>query len=147
MGSFTAEVSDWVAQTKKFHRAVIRESIKELVRRMQTPVGAGGNMPIDTGFLRKSLMASTSFMPTMEFDRDEGGVYRWNDAQLNTTLSGWSLGEDFYLGYTANYAIHQEFGANGRPGRAFVRLAAQQWPEIVSFVEAKLDARLSGSYS
>lgn len=43
-----------------------------------------------------------------------------------------------------NYARHQEYGAQGRAGRRFVGLAAQQWLRIVEEVAKEAQSRAGG---
>ncbi len=112
---------------------------------VQGPVarpGEGGNMPVDTGYLRASLLASTSQMPTIREDARpaDGQTYR-EDGQVALVIAGADLGETIYVGYTAAYARAVEYGHNGAPARAFVRLAAQNWQEIVTRVAAQAKAR------
>lgn len=92
-------------------------------------------MPVDTGALRSSLLASTSSMPTF---RDPPTSEA--DAVL-LTIAALDLGETFYAGYTVNYSIHQEYGSRGRPGRRFVGLAADRWQTTVSEVVRDLRSR------
>lgn len=96
--------------------------------------GAGGNLPVDTGFLRASLLASTSAMPAINSNARpvEGKTYDWDESQIEAVIQGAGLGQTLYFGYTAAYASHVEYGANGRPPRRFVALAAMNWQQIVN---------------
>ncbi|RDC66550.1 hypothetical protein HME9302_00001 [Alteripontixanthobacter maritimus] len=40
---------------------VAKQSIQDVVKQAQTPVGKGGDMPVDKGFLRNSLVTSSRF--------------------------------------------------------------------------------------
>ena len=137
--SFAAQVDAWVKKTKQRTEAVFKESAQRVISDMQTPVGAGGNMPIDTGFLRASLQTTLN-APTAKI------TYRQSDAPVTfdtsapaLTIAGAKLGDTVYAVYGANYAPYVEYGTGGRAGRGFVRLAAQRWPEIVS--QAATEAR------
>ncbi|WP_290497628.1 hypothetical protein [Hyphomonas sp. UBA4494] len=138
--NFSATVDQWVRETKERMEAVFKESAQRVISDMQEPVGAGGNMPVDTGFLRASLRASVN-EPSMSFTfrPDEGGAYRYEATQVALTIAGADLGDTIYAVYSANYAHHVEYGAQGRAPRAFVRLAAQKWPQIVN--QVALEAR------
>lgn len=141
--SFSAQVSAWVAATQQRSTAVFRESAERVIEQMQTPVAAGGNMPVDTGFLRASLQASTSQPQPINPGAApaEGSTHTYSAGVASLVITGAELGQTVFATYTAAYAAEQEYGARGREGRGFVRLAAQQWPQIVSRVSAELQSR------
>lgn len=105
---------------------------------IQNPGGAGA-LPVDTGFLRASLTASLAGMPTIREDaRPEAGKrYEYSEAAIALVINGAELGQTLYFGYVAAYARHQHYGANGKPGRQWVTLAAQRWTQIVADVTAE----------
>lgn len=130
--SFSATIRDWAKKVPEAAEAVRNESAQEVVEDMQTPTSKGGRMRVDTGFLRASLMASTSAMPSMTRDKPaEGGTYGYDAGQIEATIAGSDFEDTLYFGYTANYAGYREYGARGQPPDAFVRTAAQKWPQIV----------------
>jgi hypothetical protein len=137
-GTFTADVSAWVRKSKKRMLVVIQQSAQDVIELAQKPVGAGGNMPVDTGYLRASLTttlntpgasypAKARFEPN-SYSAEVGAA----EAQYTLTINRMKLGDTIYAVYLANYAYFQEYGSQGRTGRAFVRLAAQQWRSIVA---------------
>lgn len=134
--SFSATIDDWVAETKQRLEAVFKESAQRVIAIAQTPVGAGGNMPIRTGFLRASIRGSLSQMPMIDLKSRpvEGQVYAAG-SEIVLVIASARLGQTVYVGYTAGYAGHQEIK------RGFVRLAAMQWPNVVSQVCAELKGR------
>lgn len=138
MTTFTAQVSAWAAATKERQTAVFRESVQRLVTEMQKPVARGGNMPVDTGYLRNSLLGSTSAVPTM---RDQATA---EADQVVLTIAGLDLGDTFYAGWTANYARHVHYGTRGRRGRLWRDLAAQKWGRIVDEAARDLERRVMG---
>jgi hypothetical protein len=142
--TFAAQVSDWVRKVKGAEEAVFKESVQELANRVQTTRNAGGRMRVDTGFLRASLMASTSAMPLIDPKKGpvEGQTYAFDAEVIEAVIAGSELGDTIYLGYTAAYAAHREYGARGQAPDAFVRTAAQQWPQIVDEKAAELKSRL-----
>lgn len=144
MSSFSAQVSDWVRDVKGAAEAIAKQSAQDVVNEAQKPVAAGGRMRVDTGFLRASLTGSNTAMPQINRAAKpaEGGVYAPEDAQIIATISAYELGETMYFGYTASYAAFREFGANGQPPDAFVRTAAQKWPDIVKRNETELKGRI-----
>lgn len=141
--SFAAQVDAWVAKTKERTEAVFKESAQRVLAEAQKPVGAGGNMPVDTGFLRASLQATINAPVAAVTFRTEGQQY--DAASVALVIAGAQLGDTIYGVYTANYARYVEYGSRGRAGRGFVRLAAQQWPQIVSQVVAEAKSRVQTS--
>lgn len=141
-GSFSASVSAWVAEKKTRMTAVRNESIQRVLEVAQTPVAKGGNMPVDTGFLRASLQVVAGDA-NFTLRENPGGKHSFNGGEVTLILAGAPLGKPIEAVYTASYARHVEYGARGRPGRRFVGLAAQQWARIVDEVSREAQARNS----
>lgn len=150
--SFSTQVDDWVRATTARMEAVFKESCQRLVAQAQTPVSAGGHMPVDTGFLRASGLASsngpTPLNPEAVGEKDK--QYTFNFGQTETVIASLTLGMRFYFCWTAAYAARIEYGFSGQDskgrninqaGRGFVRLAAQNWPMIVRAVTAEARSR------
>jgi hypothetical protein len=101
--------------------------------------GGPGRLPVDTGFLRASLLASTNAMPTLREDAkpEEGKTYSFTDDQIALVISGAELGQTIYAGYTAAYArrVHYE-------GSQWVVLAAQNWGQHVDRATQKVKTEL-----
>ena len=131
--SFEAQISDWVRKTQRRTEGVFKESAQEVFRVAQKPVGGGGAMPIDTGFLRASLQVGLNGdVPTGS--PSEGDIKiaeKGTDVDI-LTIIGARIGDNITGIWTANYAAAVHYGAKGRPGRLWVDLAAQQWQEIVA---------------
>lgn len=151
MGEFFATVSDWVDKVNGASEAILRESTYELAtgsdQRLvdlvyRAPVSPSGYRR--TAFLRSSLKASTSQMPAINpaARPAETGSYSFNAAEISAILAGVKLGQPIYMGYVAAYAAYVHYGANGRPGRPWVELEAQRWPEIVDKKADELKRRL-----
>lgn len=142
--SFSAAVADWVHKVEGAAEAVFKESVQEVVSEMQTPRAMGGRMRVDTGFLRASLMGSTSMMPPINPSAKpvEGQAYGYDAGSIEAVIAGADLGQTLFFGYTAAYAGHREYGARGQAPDAFVRTAAQKWPQIVDAKAAELKSRL-----
>lgn len=132
--SFGPAVAGWTDKVPEAVEAVRNESAKDVVRDMQTLRSEGGRMRFDTGFLWASLMASTSAMPGINPSARpaEGSSYAFDFGQVEAVIAGASLDDTLYFGYTASYAAHREYGANGQPADGFVRLAAMNWQQIVN---------------
>ena len=114
--------------------AVFKGSCQALVNEAQNPVGHGGNLPVITGFLRASPVASiggpTPINRAGKGEKDQS--YTWNTSPLLATLATLQTGQVFFFCWTAVYARVVEYGGPGRVGRGFVRRAAQRWRFIVS---------------
>lgn len=143
MTSFAATVGQWAHAVEGALEAVFKESVQELASVASLPRSAGGRMRVDTGFLRASLMASTSQMPSINpAARPVDGATYVPDGQVELVILGADIGQTIYMGWTASYAAHREYGANGQPGDHFLETAAQQWPAIVDRTAAQVKSRL-----
>ena len=145
--SFAATVGDWCQKVPDALEIVFKESTQELVSQLDQLVAnmiyAGPQSPsyVRTGFLRASLMASTSAMPTMT--RENPGVPVPADlGDVILVINGADLGDTLYLGYTANYAAYVHYGARGGAPRPWVTMVAQRWVAIVEAEAAEVKARL-----
>jgi len=136
--SFQAQVNRWVAQTTARKTMVFQESCQRLVREMQRDVGSGGNMPVDTGTLRNSLLGSTSAVPAM---RDQPSA---EADQVVLTIAQLKLGDTLYAGYTANYARIRHYMTTDKPGGMWRDLAVQRWQTIVDGAARDLQRRVMG---
>jgi len=131
--SLTLDLNKWVLKTEARMEAVAKESFQRLINEAQEPVTKGGNMRVDTGFLRNSGTASIDTLPIGNSvnpftKKDEAG--QWDASSQAAVINSLKIGEIIYFGWTANYAIHRE----NKDG--FVRRAVQDWPRIVHQVSA-----------
>lgn len=142
-GSFSAKMSAWAAETKERMHAVRADAVQEMVAVMQTPGpsvanpggGNGGALPIESGFLRASLVASPGFdLPLARENPNPKGRFSYDDGQINLTIAGATFETPLTLAYTAIYARKVE------ERYAFVRLATQRWPQLVAASAAKAEA-------
>ena len=140
--SFYAQMSDWVAQSKSRINTVVKESAENIISIMQTPVGEGGAMPVDTGFLRYSLQVTIGAPVPASRAKPEGETFAYDAAPISLAIVGAPLGETIFAAYGANYAGHVEYGTSKMQGRGFVRLAAMRWQTVVSEVSAELKSRI-----
>lgn len=146
--NFSAAVGAWASKAEKRMLAVFRESAQAVANEVRIAKENGGNMPVKLGNLRRSLMASTSAMPSVRAGKDQ--KFQDNDAQINLVIAGAEIGQTIYLGFQANYARRMEYGFTGedslgrsynQQGNGFVRLTAQQWPGIVADSAWKIQRR------
>jgi len=102
--------------------AVAKASIQDVVDDMQLPRAKGGRMPVDTGFLRNSLVSGL-----------DGAFGPPSPDSYVGVIAGLEIGQVARFAYTAEYAIHQELGTSKMAGNHFMGTAAAKWP---AFVEA-----------
>src|SRR5690606_7089881 len=133
MASFAESVGSWASATEKRLSAVHKRAIEKLALEMTRTRAEGGNVPVDTGNLYRSLLASTTAMPKTA----EGPFTGSNVASVVATLR---MNDTIWLGFQAKYAKRQEFGFVGAdsmgrvyitPGNHFVSRAIAMWPQIV----------------
>lgn len=112
--------------------------------------GGAGNLPVDSGFLRASLVVSIGeALPAITKPPKEGVAKTWDASTVQLKLEGADLSDTITAAYTAAYARRIEYGFKGKDklgreynqsGSRFVALAAQQWQRIVSEVAAEAQA-------
>lgn len=136
---FSAQLNKWANQTSRDLELIFRESAQELFSDAQTPVAQGGNMPVDTGFLRNSFVSGLNGFTSLT----------GSDAYV-AVIAGAKLGDVVFGGWTAAYAARIEFGFSGQDslgrtynqdGMGFARKAAMQWQEIVKRNAAEVRAK------
>ncbi|SMP36841.1 hypothetical protein SAMN06265373_1212 [Shimia sagamensis] len=125
--SFSAQVHTWSEKAKRNVELVLKQSAQDLFEFAQTPVSKGGNMPVDTGHLRNSLVAGLN-----------GSTSLTGPNAYMLAIAGMKVGDVMFGGWTAEYARPVEYGAAGRAGRFYARGAAQQWQSIVATNAARL---------
>jgi len=171
--SFSATINAWCAQSEARMTAVFRDAAQSVANEVRKPVGAGGSMPVDTGNLRRSLMASTDRVPEIKPGTTQ---FSENDGQITAVIANAPLGSVIYLGFQADYARHMEYGTKahtispkdkqalhftvggagvfakavkhpGTKAYGFVRKTVQDWPQIVSQsaerIKQRVDARVA----
>ncbi|RKD68974.1 hypothetical protein [Rhizobium sp. WW_1] len=143
--SFSAQVGAWAAAEMERAEAVFQTAAQTVANEVRTPVAEGGRMPIKTGNLRRSLMASTASMPTIIEGKQE-----FTDNPVELVIAGAELGGTVYLGFQAAYAARMNYGfvgedslgrAYNQAGFGFVDAVAQRWPQIVAEAETTVQGR------
>jgi hypothetical protein len=61
---------------------------------------------------------------------------------ISAVIASATLGQTIYMGWTAAYILPLEYGHSKQAPQGFARLAAAQWPSIVSGVVAEAKARV-----
>ena len=125
--SFTASIEDWSKKALRNADLVYKQSVQDLFELANRPVAKGGRMRVDTGFLRNSL--------TMELN---GGTFLGSADSYILAVSRLTIGDSIFGGWTAEYAIHREFGTKSQSPDFFARGAAAEWVGIVAKNAAKL---------
>lgn len=157
-GQFAAEVDEWVLKSKKRLLYVFLEAVQRVISTMQevgpskARGGSGsGRMPVDTGFLRASLVVEINSLTARQTVNESSvGSYSYNDSQVSLIILAAKLGDSIYAVYTAVYARRLEYGFSGtdsrgvsvdQEGYGFVSGAASQWRAIVNQVVREAKAR------
>lgn len=126
-------VAEWARQTKERIEAVHKRSIEMLADEMTKTKPNGGRVPVDTGNLARSLLASQQAMPKTSEQPSKGGDVAAMMLLLDPTRPTW-------LGYQARYARRLNYGFVGADslgrvynteGNYFVEGAVAQWQQIV----------------
>lgn len=146
MTDFAAQVEDWVRDSEALLEGVFHESCQRVTEIMTTPRGHGGNLPVDTGYLRATIQASNTAPPPINpgAKGNAGQKYTFNSGPINLVINNTKLGGTVFICATAAYALHVEMGTSKQPAALFVEQAAQRWPQIVGQVQAELKGRLGG---
>jgi hypothetical protein len=128
---FGAQVNAWARKSERRLEAIFKESAQRVIEQAQTPRGAGGNMPVDTNFLRASGQASLTGWPSGPSRQDESP----GQFDYSITIAGARIGQTIYFGWTAEYARYME------QRYSFMRSAAQNWGSIVNAVTREAQVR------
>lgn len=133
MASFSEAVGNWASATERRLSAVHKKAIEKLAMEMTRTRAEGGNVPVVTGNLYRSLLASTAAMPKTA----EGPFAGSNVPSVIATLR---MNDTVWLGFQAVYARRINFGfvgadalgrAYNQQGAHFVERAIALWPKIV----------------
>ena len=136
---FGAQVNAWARKSERRLEAIFKESAQRVIEQAQTVGpsvanpggGAGGKLPVDSGFLRASGQASLTGWPVGP-SRVEDGMGQFD---YSITIAGAKLGQTIFWGWSAAYAgiAEERYG--------FMRSAAQNWGSIVSAVTREAQVR------
>ena len=134
--TFAAAVERYKEKTEEQLTALVRQSAQTVIKEAQKTIAAGGRMPVDTGFLRNSLVVMV-----------DGARAGEGAESYQMALGTAEAGSFIEAVWTAKYAAAVEYGhaaphdAGGafivRP-RFFARGAAEQWRAIVEDVARQI---------
>lgn len=127
--TFAAQVKFWTDKAERQAEAIFQQSANDVLAEAQRPVGEGGQMPVDTGFLRRSLV--TEVVGGGRAEGADGYAF---------VITGAELGDVIEATWTANYARFVHDGARGRAPRPWITLAAMDWERIVNANAARAEA-------
>lgn len=143
-GEFTARINAWVAATKERQTVVLQNSAERLLEEVVRPgpsvanpgASGGGNMPIDTGFLASSLQVviGDGVAVLVANPGKPGQKFSYDASATTLVIQNAKIGDTLTATFAAEYAIIME------ARYAFVRLAAQRWPQIVEEEAARAEA-------
>ena len=156
-------VDEWVKETQRRIEAVVKTAAQSVATESNKAVGAGGQMRVDTGFLRASQAGQVGSMPSGETAPDKATAAKdkataakdkataakhskARDAErkkaqavaaneVSFKLLAWDLKDPFYIGWTANYARYREMHDG------FLKTQTQNWQKHVDAAAAKAKAR------
>lgn len=118
---FIADVARFGRLTVEKMIRVARQSSDDVVREAQTPVAKGGDLPVDTGALRNSLVTEINGVQVAA----GGDSFTLGIAQLE-------LGDVLSVAWTADYAIPRHYMVGvGQGGGLWRDKAAAKWSGIV----------------
>lgn len=148
MTTFSADVDDWVNESKVRILNVFQTATQELFYGVLAPGETAGTIPVDTGFLRAGFSVSLD-APILRLEKnpsprrsdDGGGIkFPFDSGPIALVINQADAGQTIYGMFTANYARYQEYGSNGRPGRGFVMTNAARWQDYVNEAVLKVKA-------
>jgi len=121
-GSFAADLSRFADLTIDKAMRVVKQSVQDVVNDAQTTVAQGGSMPVDSGFLRNSLVGELN------------GTQVAQGADIVTlTVIGMAPGDVARFGWAAEYARARHYKPEdyGQGGGHWRDKAAAKWPARV----------------
>lgn len=137
--------SAWAERTKKLMTALLRNSVQTLAQEASRTRREGGNVPVFSGNLARSVVVSNT--PP---DADAPDVEYEVQRDISGGLADIEPGEPVYIGWTPIYAARVNYGFVGtdslgrqynQAGAGFAEATAAKWPAIVAGEVAKLTGR------
>ena len=121
--TFAADLSRFADLTEEKLGRVVRQSAQEVVGIAQTTVAQGGSMPVDTGFLRNTLVSELN-----------GSTIAGGGDAYGLAIAGMKPGDVLRVGWTAAYARARHYTPEsfGQGGGMWRDKAAAQWGAIVA---------------
>ena len=127
--SFERDILRWQQKAEAAMTATLRESAQDLTEEMLQPRARGGNMPVDTGFLRNSFVGAVNSIPS---GPTAGEDRAFDMRPLIIAINQANLGDRLVIGTAAAYAGVME------ARYAYLRSAVQNWPQIAENAARKV---------
>lgn len=134
---FTAAIQDFADLVEAQIKAVIVDSVQDVLEAAQTPqVGiTKGATSFEIG---KIPVAESDLIESLELGFN--GAYQPTGGAVTLSVAGFELGDTINARWTTAYALRMELGFSGtdslgrtynQAGRHFVGANAKRWPEFV----------------
>ncbi len=124
----TTDLRDIGALLDKYERQmtyVAKDATQSVVAAAQLGRNQGGRMPVDTGFLRSSIVAAIGTLPSGPTKGDPNK--RYPAGTIGAQLIRWNPAtETLYAGWSAVYSRKIEYQTG------FLRSATQRWDSFVN---------------
>ena len=138
----TVSIGEWAKQTQERIEAVHKRSVELLAEEMIRTKPNGGRLPVDTGNLARSQLASQTAMPKTS----EGP---FNGTNVGAVVATMDVTKPIYIGWQAVYSRRMNYGFVGadslgrvynQAGSYFLEGAIAQWPQLVAAAVADVKA-------
>ena len=124
--TFAAQVEKWARKSEARLLAIQKTAIQSVVEDIVT------GTPVDTGFLRASFTVTKGAPIPIDQGAKPVSGQSYQVQPYALTINGVRSGDVVYGVFSAAYAIHVEFGSNGRAGVRMVGMAVQKWDQHVN---------------
>lgn len=137
MKTFSAQVSDWVRETKRTTTRVHRQAVQDFTEAVV------GDTPVNVGHARRSWLGTTDAMPPIRPDLKEFN----NGPATELTIAMLSPGDTYWLGAQAAYVPRLNYGFTGtdslgrtynQSGIGWIEKHEALWPSYVRGAERKI---------
>ena len=138
----TVSIGEWAKQTQERIEAVHKRSIELLAEEMIRTKANGGRLPVDTGNLARSQLASQVAMPKTS----EGP---FSGSNVGAVVATMDVTKPIYISWQAVYSRRMNYGFFGadslgrvynQAGNYFLEGAISQWPQLVAAAVADVKA-------
>ncbi len=138
----TVSIGEWAKQTQERIEAVHKRSIELLAEEMIRTKANGGRLPVDTGNLARSQLASQVAMPKTS----EGP---FSGSNVGAVVATMDVTKPIYISWQAVYSRRMNYGFVGadslgrvynQAGNYFLEGAIAQWPQLVAAAVADVKA-------
>lgn len=136
MAGFGEQIDAWIGDAIERRDLVAKEAAQRQFERVLTPRAKGGNMRVDTGFLRASAKVSLD-NPVLGLEEnsakgrseDQKGVviFPFDEGAISLTINRMEWGQTLWMVFSANYAKPREHKD------LFVRSSVALWQDDVDW--------------